>query len=36
MPGAEVTIGNAAASVIQLPLETGALRQADDAVLHKG
>jgi len=35
LPGADVTIAGAQATVIQLPLESGALRQADDAVLHK-
>jgi folate-binding protein YgfZ len=35
LPGADVTIAGAPATVIQLPLESGALRQADDAVLHK-
>jgi folate-binding protein YgfZ len=35
VPGSKVTIGTATASVIQLPLEPIALRQAEDAVLHK-
>ena len=35
VPGREVTIGTAKAAVIQLPLNLEALRQADDAVLHK-
>ena len=35
LPGADVTIAGAPATVIQLPLESGALRQADEAVLHK-
>jgi len=35
MPGRELTIGTAKAAVIQLPLNIDALRQADDAVLHK-
>jgi folate-binding protein YgfZ len=35
VPGREVTIGTATASVIQLPLEPIELRQAEDAVLHK-
>ena len=35
-PGREVMIGNAQASVTQLPVDSGALRHADDAVLHKG
>jgi len=34
MPGREVTIGSVKATVIQLPLESGALRQARDSVLH--
>jgi folate-binding protein YgfZ len=35
VPGREVKIGTAKAAVIQLPLNIDALRQADDAVLHK-
>jgi folate-binding protein YgfZ len=35
VPGREVTIGTSKATVIQLPIESGVLRQADDAVLHK-
>src|ERR1700722_4387747 len=35
VPGREVTIGTSKATVIQLPVESGVLRQVDDAVLHK-
>jgi aminomethyltransferase len=35
VPGREVTIGTAKAVVIPVPLNTDALRQADEAVLHK-
>ena len=35
LPGADVTIAGVPATVIQLPLESGALRQADDAVLYR-
>ncbi len=34
MPGREVTIGTAKATVIPLPLESVALRQAEDSQLH--
>jgi folate-binding protein YgfZ len=34
MPGREVTIGTAKATIAQLPLESGALRQTHDSVLH--
>ncbi len=33
--GREVTIGGAKASVVQLPLDIGAMRQADEVVLHR-
>jgi folate-binding protein YgfZ len=36
VPGREVTIGTAKAVVIPVPLNSDALRQADEAVLHKG
>jgi folate-binding protein YgfZ len=36
VPGREVTIGTAKAVVIPVPLNRDALRQADEAVLHKG
>jgi folate-binding protein YgfZ len=35
VPGREVTIGTSKATVIQLPLGSGVLPEADDAVLHK-
>jgi folate-binding protein YgfZ len=35
VPGREVTIGTAKAVVIPVPLNSDALRQADEAVLHK-
>jgi folate-binding protein YgfZ len=35
VPGREVTIGAVQASVIQLPLDSVALRPADDALMHK-
>jgi folate-binding protein YgfZ len=35
VPGRQVTIGTSSATVIQLPLESSASRQVDDAVLHK-
>jgi folate-binding protein YgfZ len=36
VPSREVTIGTAKAVVIPVPLNSDALRQADEAVLHKG
>jgi folate-binding protein YgfZ len=35
VPGREVTVGTSKATVVQLPLGSAALHQADDAVLHK-
>jgi folate-binding protein YgfZ len=35
MPGREVTIGNAKATVVQLPVEMGAPTRVEDTVLHK-
>jgi len=35
VPGREVTVGTSKATVIPLPLDSGALRQANDAMLHK-
>jgi folate-binding protein YgfZ len=34
-PGREVTIGEAKANVVQLPLDVGAIGRADEAVLHR-
>jgi folate-binding protein YgfZ len=36
VPGRQVTIGTSSATLIQLPFESSAPRQADYAVLHKG
>jgi folate-binding protein YgfZ len=35
IPGREVTIGEAKANVVQMPIDIGALRQADEALLHR-